>query len=123
MQYRGIWDPAPETYRLPTPAVLAPSGKDWVIGEQHVPNLAQYIRINGRGRDYPDNYRVGLGTDDTYGRALTAISLLAREGICIGGIQQENATELPDIWDIGLYRDQRGQLTTCHKDRLSELYR
>ena len=115
------------SFKLKSPAQLMPDGRSWLVDGLRVGNLTKYVEEQiALSRDhagYDDNLRVHLGWDQTYGRAIEALTQLAREGTCEGGIYDPYNDEQWPLLQIGLYRDRNGRLATCQKDDFTEAYR
>ena len=111
--------PLERAFRLKHPAQLSPSGSSWIVDGTEVDDLVHYL--DTKAAHAPNhvsvvtNYAVSLGADASYGRALTALNKLAREGMCWGSIVEGDGRVPPDQSIVALYRNQKGELVPCDR--------
>ncbi len=111
----GNW--AHDAFRLEEPAQLNRDGNGWIVEGRQVTSLTNYVEtkiVKGNyDSSYVENYRVDLGEEQTFGRAIRALTLLASEGTCNASIVDMGSEVQPDPWEILTIQDRSGKMIPC----------
>lgn len=106
-----------DAFFLTKPAQLTATGNGWIVEGRHVDDLTSYlaarVRQSPARAGFIENTSIDLGADATFGRAIEALSRLAREGTCLGGIILPDREPPFTMYEIVQYRLEDGKLTAC----------